>query len=147
MGKMKASEASQVFEEMLEQVTGSYVSRDFEAFASVIHLPHHISTPFETITIREPHHLKAVFDAVCALTHSDDDPKVHAVCHDAKPKGRDRIAGQYSTFSKDHSILPAEIKSETVLMWIGNEWKACVSRYEFTKDDVVAIALRAAVST
>lgn len=146
MGTMTGSEAKQIYQDLLDRVTGSYLSRDFDAFASVVHLPHHISTPFETITIREPHHLKAVFDAVCTLTHSGE-PTLTAVCHDAKPKGRDRIDGSYSNLAPDHAVLPAEIKCQTVLMWIGNEWKACMSRYEFAKDDVVAVALRAAVST
>lgn len=146
MGRMTAEEAKEIFQGLLDIVVASYRDKDFEAFASVVQLPHHITTSYETITIRTPDQLASVFNAVCSLIHATENMDVKGICTKASARGRDRIDGEYSTIvPDDHPILAPVIESKTVLMWMGGKWVACVSHYAFGKDDVTAIALREAV--
>ena len=146
MAKLDHNEAKKIYGDLLEQVCQCYVTKDFDTFSQLIHLPHHIRTRSERFVLRTPEDLRLIFDINCATLVTSDGRTLTRKVLDARFKGQDKIDGSHQ------SILPKEIQeyhrpypSNTVLMWIGMRWQICASDYHVDESSPICKMLREAL--
>lgn len=145
MAKLDHEEAKKIYGDLLKQIADAYVTKDFDAFSQLFHLPHHITTPTERFVLRSSDELKAIFDLCCTMLVTDDGRTLEREVVDAKFKGQDKIDGAHRTIFPDGiDTSKRPHRTKNILMWIGMRWQVCAAEYQIDENSPICQVLRQA---
>jgi len=121
--------AAEISNGLLKQLDTAFMEKDFDLYADVLHVPHHIRTKLETFDIRTMEQLLACFEKYCAIADEFGAVRCERVLIDSQFRAKQRIEARYSVsyFDPNGALVTPSTFTTSILMLIHGKWRICGS--------------------
>jgi len=125
----KDKEAAAIASDLLERLDRAFMDIDFDLYAELLHVPHHIRTMHEVFDIRDQIQLSACFDHYCKLFKDYRAVTCKRIVKSAEFRAKQRIVTRYSVshFDCDGKLVTPTTFTTSILMVINGKWRICGS--------------------
>lgn len=141
-------EAIVIYQRLLDAINDCYLTRDFETFSTMVHVPHYFRTNNDNFVLRDWDEMRDLFNRY--LDHIEQQGMTNYIrrCTSASFKTRDRIEGTHeSHMIKGANHVTPPFSATSMLMRIGKRWLVCASDNRIDETSAVGLALRQALRT
>lgn len=136
----RAEQAKAVYQEVMDTIDASYAARDFDRFAQVMHIPHHVRTKSETFDIRDVASLRSAFVEYTEYARLHGALTFRRTCLTANFRTRDSIYGSHELafLNADGEHAAPKSTTHSIIMRMNGTWRVCGSDINITFDTGIA---------
>lgn len=124
------SEAQQIFQELLDQISAAIQENDAERYVSYVTFPHRLQTLEKSLVINSPRELEAHFKTLVKYLSESNVHKLVRFCTKASFSDDRTILGFHQTKLIDqHMVIVEDYSGLSTLKHVNGTWKVADSQY------------------
>lgn len=143
MAKQNDDKAKEIYQDLLDDISASYVDNDFAAFATYLNVPHSTQTFKKSYEINTIDDLRALFDGMCKRFEGFGVTNYIRVCVAAEFKSDTEIVGTHVTYvTRGGENLQEPYPVLSHLLFDGSLWRVRQSENAVDDHNLVGMVLR-----
>jgi hypothetical protein len=128
IGATEDQDALRIYQDLLDRIGASYITRDFDAFRRMIHIPHTLSSYGPKIRIDTTQDLRRMFDDICSKLKEQNIDTYMRICIAAAFEDQTTIIGAHETRLMNRAqVVEHAYPVKSVLRRFGDDWMVCES--------------------